>query len=67
MTNRRQINIDALERANARLGEFLEAYSAVDESHSHHGIYRVTVQGCGVEMVELGLGIAGGGGDGYVI
>ena len=27
----------------------------------------VTVQGCGVELVELGLGMAGGGGDGYVI
>ena len=27
----------------------------------------VTVQGCGAELVELGLGMPGGRGDGYVI
>ncbi len=43
MTSRRQINIDALERANARLGQFLEAYTALDEHHSHHSIYRAAV------------------------
>lgn len=43
MTSQRQINIDALERANARLGQFLEAYAALDESYAHHGIYRAAV------------------------
>ncbi len=43
MISRRQINIDALERANARLGQFLEAYVALDENHSHHSIYRAAV------------------------
>ncbi len=32
-----------LERANARLGEFLEAYVALEENHPHHGIYRTAV------------------------
>ena len=37
------INLTPLERANARLGQFLEAYAALDEHHSHHSIYRAAV------------------------
>ena len=43
MVTEPHINLAPLERANARLGQFLEAYAALDESDSHHGIYRAAV------------------------
>ena len=43
MTSRRQINIDALERANARLGRFVERYSEVGGDHVDYDIYHAAV------------------------
>ncbi len=39
MTSRRQINVDALERANARLGRFIALYAAVDNDHPEYDVY----------------------------
>ena len=36
MTTEPQITLDALERANARLGEFISLYESVAEGHPHH-------------------------------
>ncbi len=43
MAAERPINLAPLERANARLGEFLEACAALDENHPHLSIYRTAV------------------------
>jgi nucleotidyltransferase substrate binding protein (TIGR01987 family) len=43
MATERPINLAPLERANARLGEFLEAHAALDENHPHLSIYRTAV------------------------
>ena len=36
MTSQPGINIEALERANARLGQFIALYGETDEDHPHH-------------------------------
>ena len=43
MTTRRQINLDALERANARLGRFIELYSAVDDGAPEYDAFLAAV------------------------
>ena len=36
MTTERPVSLDALERANVRLGQFIALYNATDGSHPHH-------------------------------
>ena len=43
MTSRRQINIDALERANARLGRFIALYAAVDNDNPERDAFLAAV------------------------
>ena len=43
MTTRRQINLDALERANARLGRFIELYSAVEDGTPEYDAFLAAV------------------------
>ena len=43
MISRRQINIDALERANARLGRFIALYAAVDNDHPERDAFLAAV------------------------
>ena len=43
MISRRHINIDALERANARLGQFIALYAAVDNDRLEHDAFLAAV------------------------
>ena len=43
MASQRGINIEALERANARLGRFIERYNDVGGDHVDHDIYHAAV------------------------
>ncbi len=43
MISRRQINIDALERTNERLGRFIALYAAVDNDHPERDAFLAAV------------------------
>ena len=43
MTFRRQINLDALERANARLGRFTALFAAIDREHPQYDVFLAAV------------------------